>query len=177
MTLQLLNTTVYDSPHVMVYTPPRYTGSILENVCITGIPEETARNICEELISAYSNDDEIVDYDDDAALHHELMTEILDVIMDDSRKTFFIADESFQIDYQPFNTTVKLESNEEAEKIMYKIHTDYYCTICLEDVKGSENRGVQLPCGEHCVYCKDCITQWLTKSVARCPYCSHEFHV
>lgn len=49
----------------------------------------------------------------------------------------------------------------------------YYCPICSEDVVED---GVQLSCslkdkGCKSVYCRQCITVWVTQSCCRCPIC------
>lgn len=177
MTSQLVNNRVFPEPDAVLYTPPCYNGSIWENIIsLTGVSEERAREIAQELISAYA-DEEDISCDDDAAQHHELMTEILDVIMDENRKSFFIQNESIEIDYHPFHATHKIK-REDLPNLMQDYYQEYYCTICLENVAANSNRGVQLMCGgEHCIYCRECISEWLNKSVARCPYCSHDFHV
>lgn len=174
MTLQHVNTTVCTSPQAMLYTAPVYTGSILENVMMTGVPEEEARRVCDELISAYTNDEE-VSCNDSAQAHYELMTELLEVIMDDNRKPNFLNNEAYDIDYEPFQSTPKAK-DEEIEHFVHEIQTDYYCTICqMNHVASSGEESVQLLCGEQCIFCKDCISTWLKMSVARCPNCNHTF--
>lgn len=158
----------------VIYTP-RYSGSILENIVLTGISIDDARRIAQELISTYV-ENENISCDDDASQHHELMTEILEVLMDENRKYYFLCDEeSFEIDNQPFQNTCKMgQSN--LHKLMADYHETYYCTICLETVQ-EPNRGVKLICGERCIFCRDCISNWLMKSIAKCPYCSYDYSV
>ncbi len=72
-------------------------------------------------------------------------------------------------DTNPFKNSSKIDKNNINQCInefTKDTNVDVNCTICMD----CENNMVTLKCNH--VFCKDCITNWLTNYVAKCPNCN-----
>jgi len=74
----------------------------------------------------------------------------------------------------PFYYNSKI-SVEDINKYIVHHHGQYDCMICRDT--GLESGGVSLSCSRrdkgacNAVFCKDCVSPWLTTCVSRCPHC------
>lgn len=141
----------------------------------SNISEIDSRKICADFTSVGFP----LPPDDLARDHHDMIIDLCEALESpDIRDAMLRGDE--EIFYSedsandPFYYAVKVPESQIASYL-----TDqpgpYYCSICSSDE--TANNGVRLSCGltdiQSCqsVYCRDCITSWVTKCCARCPVC------
>lgn len=159
-----------------------YSGSIADNVCSIGIPMDTARELSDKYIPLLlDTEDTDITCDTEASTIPWLVEHLLDMLIDPAKCGDLLLQYNLDIDdidYIPFQTTRKVTNGNQLSTLMEPYHDTYYCIICMEHMDSNTGNGVKLKCGgPSCTFCKNCIIEWLNKSVARCPYCSHEFEM
>lgn len=136
------------------------------------ITEEQARTICEDFMIAD------VDLPPDG-FAHDYMETIQDVCESmespDIREAMLSNSTDLQLSNDtedPFYCSTKILANKLDRYLIYSKNI-YRCDICCTD---NLIDGVQLSCGQKSkpcqgMFCKECVSQWLTTCVARCPTC------
>jgi hypothetical protein len=136
------------------------------------ISEVDARNICRDFTLVGLD----LPADDFACDHTEMIQGIHESMeMPDIREAMIRGEEEIVISNEstedPFFYNNKI-SSEEINEYLVPYTGEFSCIIC----KDNFSNGVSLSCSQSekpCCnkYCKECITQWLTKCVSRCPGC------
>ena len=136
------------------------------------ISEADARNICRDFTLVGLD----LPADDLACNHTEMIQGIHESMeMPDIREAMIRGEEEITISNDnsedPFFYNTKIP-DEEINEYLAPYTGNFTCVICRDDF----SNGVSLSCSQSekpCCnkYCKECITQWLTKCVSRCPGC------
>ncbi len=102
----------------------------------------------------------------DSFLTQEILKEYLEYLEEVEDNTNLEAFDPYV--ENPFQDSRKVKSNSLSKYYCKISNESIFCTICQE--KNTDN--VMLSCNHY--FCKECISQWLSKSILKCPNCGCE---
>lgn len=136
------------------------------------ISEQQARRICNDFMEV----DVDLPPDGLACDYTETIQDVCESMeAPDIRQAMLSGNDDIQLSADtedPFYCSIKIATNE-LDKYLIHHKGNYRCDICCNMDLAN---GVQLSCSQankpcQSVFCKDCISQWVTKCVSRCPTC------
>jgi len=147
---------------------------VLSDLCNITIAQ--ARKICHDFTEAGV----IIGADDPASDHEETVEGIcFNMAEPDIRAAILAGEEDIYYEADssdPFFYCPKIDASKISLYLKnYSSTEGYTCAIC-QDTYSSKATGVTLACFKRnppCsgVFCRECITQWVTKCISRCPLC------
>jgi hypothetical protein len=132
------------------------------------VSETESRQICRDL----TQDNERIPADEFADLHSAMIHAVNEVMESPDIRAALLGNPEEE-EEEVFVTTEKILESK-VDNYLKPHNQDYYCTICRLEQTTAEKPGVSLGCiKNNCksVFCKECISTWITTCCAQCPNC------
>lgn len=138
---------------------------------ISSLGRDESIQLCKEFIDAQDLDVSVDDCADESPAHIEFVNEMYDILYSDLKYHTTVGNRSIMMRNgadDPFYYKSKVPIND-IDRYLSPVDYEYHCTICGENHK---DNGYQLSCkNKSCTFCHECITPWITESIAKCPNC------